>query len=55
MVSTGIADVAEPAYLGRTMALQSSVAFAAGVLAVAALAGPLAVGFKEFSPRKSGV
>jgi MFS family permease len=85
MVSTGIADVAEPAYLGRTMALQSSAGFAAGalgpavfgatldwaaalgaspdsrwlwafgVLGVVALAGPLAVGFKEFSPRKSGV
>jgi MFS family permease len=85
MVSTGIADVAEPAYLGRTMALQSSAGFAAGalgpavfgamldwapalgaspdsrwlwafgVLGLVALAGPLAVGFKEFSPRKSGV
>ena len=85
MVSTGIADVAEPAYLGRTMALQSSAGFAAGalgpavfgavldwapvlgaspdarwvwafgVLGLAALAGPLAVGFKEFSPRKTGV
>jgi MFS family permease len=85
MVSTGIADVAEPAYLGRTMALQSSAGFAAGalgpavfgamldwapalgaspdsrwlwafgVLGLVALAGPLAVGFKEFSPRESGV
>jgi MFS family permease len=85
MVSTGIADVAEPAYLGRTMALQSSAGFAAGalgpavfgavldwapalgaapdsrwlwafgVLGLVALAGPLAVGFKEFSPRKTGV
>jgi MFS family permease len=85
MVSTGIADVAEPAYLGRTMALQSAAGFAAGALGpavfgamldwapalgasagsrwlwafgalgVVALAGPLAVGFKEFSPRKSAV
>ncbi|MEX2223029.1 MAG: MFS transporter [Candidatus Rokuibacteriota bacterium] len=85
MVSTGIADVAEPAYLGRTMALQSAAGFAAGALGPAvfgamldwapalgasphsrwlwafgalglvALAGPLAVGFKEFSPRKSEV
>ena len=85
MVSTGIADVAEPAYLGRTMALQSSAGFAAGALGPAvfgamldwapalgasagsrwlwafgalglvALAGPLAVGFKDFSPRKTGV
>jgi MFS family permease len=85
MVSTGIADVAEPTYLGRTMALQSATGFAAGalgpavfgavldwapalgaspgsrwvwafgVLGLAALAGPLAVGFTEFSPRKTGV
>ena len=85
MVSTGIADVAEPSHLGRTMALQSSAGFAAGALApavfgavldwapalgasadarwlwafgtlgVVALAGPLAVGLKEFSPRKTGV
>jgi MFS family permease len=85
MLSTGIADVAEPAYLGRTMALQSSAGFAAGalgpavfgvmldwapalgaapdsrwlwafgVLGLVALAGPLAVGFKDFSPRKTGV
>jgi len=85
MVSTGIADVAEPAYLGRTMALQSSAGFAAGalgpavfgamldwaptlgaapdsrwlwafgVLGLVALAGPLAVGFKEFSPRNTVV
>jgi MFS family permease len=85
MISTGIADVAEPAYLGRTMALQSSAGFAAGALGPAvfgamldwapalgasadsrwlwafgalglvALAGPLAVGFKDFSPRKTGV
>jgi MFS family permease len=85
MVSTGIADVAEPAYLGRTMALQSAAGFAAGALGpavfgamldwapalgaspdarwlwafgalgVVALAGPLAVGFKEFSPRKTVV
>lgn len=85
MVSTGIADAAEPSHLGRTMALQSSAGFAAGalgpavfgamldwapalgaspdarwvwafgVLGVVALAGPLAVGFKDFSPRKTGV
>ena len=30
IVSTGIADAAEPAYLGRTMALQSTVGFTAG-------------------------
>jgi hypothetical protein len=29
--------------------------WAFGVLAVAAVAGPIAVGFKEFSPRKTGV
>ena len=85
MVSTGIADAAEPSHLGRTMALQSSAGFAAGalgpavfgamldwapalgaspdarwvwafgVLGVVALAGPLAVGFKDFAPRKTGV
>jgi MFS family permease len=78
VISTGIADAAEPAYLGRTMALQSSVGFtfgalgpaafgatldwaprvgassdgkwiwAFGLLGVVALAGPVAVGFKEF-------
>jgi len=32
IVSTGIADAAEPAYLGRTMALQSTVGFTAGAL-----------------------
>ena len=77
VVSTGIADAAEPAYLGRTMALQSSVGFtcgalgpaafgamldwaprvgassggkwiwAFGLLGVVALAGPLAVGFRD--------
>jgi MFS family permease len=77
IISTGIADAAEPAYLGRTMALQSSVGFAAGalgpaafgamldwaprlgssadgkwiwafaLLGLAALAGPLAVGFRD--------
>jgi MFS family permease len=85
IVSTGIADVADPVYLGRTMALQSAVGFTAGalgpaafgavldgapalgaspdsrwlwafgVLGAAALAGPLAVRFKEFSPRKERV
>ncbi|HEV8440750.1 MAG TPA: MFS transporter [Methylomirabilota bacterium] len=79
VISTGIADAAEPAYLGRTMALQSSVGFACGalgpaafgvmldwaprigvspdgtwiwafgLLGAAALAGPLAVGFRELS------
>jgi len=78
IISTGIADAAEPAYLGRTMALQSTVGFTLGALGPAAfgvmldwaprlgasadtrwiwawallgvvvLAGPLAVGFKEF-------
>ena len=33
IVSTGIAEAAEPAYLGRTMALQSTVGFTAGALA----------------------
>lgn len=85
IVSTGIADTAEPAYLGRTMALQSTVGFTAGalgpaafgamldwapalgaspdarwvwaftLLGVAALAGPFAVGFKEFSHRPERV
>ena len=32
IVSTGIADAAAPAYLGRTMALQSTVGFTAGAL-----------------------
>jgi MFS family permease len=79
IISTGIADAAEPAYLGRTMALQSTVGFTLGalgpaafgvvldwaprlgatadtrwawgfgLLGVIALAGPLAVGFREFS------
>jgi MFS family permease len=83
VISTGIAENADPAYLGRTMALQSAVGFTTGalgpavfgvaldgapglgsgpdgiwiwgfsVLGLAALAGPLAVGFKEFS-RPSG-
>jgi MFS family permease len=81
VISTGIADAAAPAYLGRTMALQSSVGFtcgalgpavfgvmldwaprlgatpdskwiwAFGTLGIAALTGPLAVGFKERRPR----
>jgi MFS family permease len=85
IVSTGIADVAEPSHLGRTMAVQSAAGFAAGamgpavfgamldlapalgaspesrwvwafaVLGVVALAGPLAVGFKDFSPRETAV
>ena len=46
IVSTGIADAAEPAYLGRTMALQSTVGFTAGALA------PWAVGFVlDWAPR----
>jgi len=78
IISTGIADAAEPAFLGRTMALQSTVGFtmgalgpaafgvaldwaprfgatadtrwawAFGLLGVIVLAGPLAVGFREF-------
>jgi MFS family permease len=81
IVSTGIADAAESAYLGRTMALQSTVGFTAGALSpwavgfvldwaprfgasaeskwtwgfgllgAVALLGPLAVRFKEFTPR----
>jgi MFS family permease len=85
VVSTSIAEAAEPAYLGRTMALQSMVGFGLGALgpmafgamldwaprlgassesrwfwgfalmAAGALAGPLVVGFKEFSRRGAGV
>lgn len=36
ILSTSIAESAEPAYLGRTMALQSTVGFTAGALAPAA-------------------
>jgi MFS family permease len=36
ILSTAIAETAEPAYLGRTMALQSTVGFTAGALAPAA-------------------
>lgn len=36
VLSTSIAETAEPAYLGRTMALQSAVGFGAGALAPAA-------------------
>jgi len=46
IVSTGIADAAEPAYLGRTMALQSTVGFTAGALS------PWAVGLVlDWAPR----
>jgi MFS family permease len=46
IVSTGIADAAEPAYLGRTMALQSTVGFTAGALS------PWAVGLAlDCAPR----
>jgi len=46
IVSTGIADAAESAYLGRTMALQSTVGFTAGALS------PWAVGFVlDWAPR----
>ena len=38
VVSTSVAEAAEPAYLGRTMALQSTVGFTAGTL------GPIAFG-----------
>jgi MFS family permease len=38
VISTGVAEVAEPAHLGRTMALQSMVGFGAGAL------GPIAFG-----------
>ena len=85
VISTGIADAAEPAYLGRTMALQSSVGFtmgalgpaafgamldwaghlgaspagtwvwAFGVLGVVALAGPLAVGFRDPSRARTSL
>jgi MFS family permease len=36
IVSTGIAEAAEPRYLGRTMALQSTLGFASGAIAPAA-------------------
>ncbi len=85
IISTGIADAAEPAYLGRTLALQSTIGFtlgalgpaafgvvldwaprlgatpdtrwawAFGLLGVIVLAGPLAVGFREFSRRAERV
>jgi len=46
IVSTGVAEAAEPAYLGRTMALQSTVGFTAGALS------PWAVGFVlDWAPR----
>jgi len=46
IVSTGIAEAAEPAYLGRTMALQSTVGFTAGALS------PWAVGVVlDWAPR----
>jgi len=46
IVSTGIADAAEAAYLGRTMALQSTVGFTAGALS------PWAVGLVlDWAPR----
>ncbi|HEV8533287.1 MAG TPA: MFS transporter [Methylomirabilota bacterium] len=46
IVSTGIAEAAEPAYLGRTMALQSTVGFTAGALS------PWAVGIVlDWAPR----
>jgi MFS family permease len=46
IVSTGVAEAAEPAYLGRTMALQSTVGFTAGALS------PWAVGLVlDWAPR----
>ena len=46
IVSTGIADAAAPAYLGRTMALQSTVGFTSGALS------PWAVGLVlDWAPR----
>ena len=46
IVSTGIAEAAEPTYLGRTMALQSTVGFTAGALS------PWAVGLVlDWAPR----
>jgi len=41
ILSTSIAESAEPAYLGRTMALQSTVGFSAGALAPAVFGGVL--------------
>lgn len=41
ILSTSIAESAEPAYLGRTMALQSAVGFTAGALAPTAFGGVL--------------
>ncbi|MBI4591685.1 MAG: MFS transporter [Candidatus Rokubacteria bacterium] len=43
ILSTSIAESAEPVYLGRTMALQSTVGFSAGALAPAAFGGVLDV------------
>jgi MFS family permease len=41
ILSTSIAESAEPAYLGRTMALQSTVGFSSGALAPAVFGGVL--------------
>ncbi|MBI2528028.1 MAG: MFS transporter [Candidatus Rokubacteria bacterium] len=46
IISTGVADHAEPVYLGRTMALQSTVGFSLGAL------GPVAFGVAlDWAPR----
>lgn len=46
IISTGVADHAEPVYLGRTMALQSTVGFSLGAL------GPMAFGVAlDWAPR----
>jgi MFS family permease len=46
IISTGIAESAEPPYLGRTMALQSTVGFTAGAL------GPVVFGWMlDLAPR----
>ncbi|MBI2153739.1 MAG: MFS transporter [Candidatus Rokubacteria bacterium] len=50
ILSTSIAESAEPAYLGRTMALQSTVGFSAGALAPAVFGGVLDLATKLGRP-----
>ncbi len=50
ILSTSIAESAEPAYLGRTMALQSTVGFSAGALSPAAFGAVLDLAAKLGRP-----
>ena len=50
ILSTSIAESAEPAYLGRTMALQSTVGFSSGALAPAVFGGVLDLASKLGRP-----